>query len=101
MPCTPPLFGWSWPRAERPGQPLTPHEIARGITATPDGRNVSASAVLNFCPQAVSTDRLAHVAEAPTAVAFPDTGTQADQGVPTTFHPFAGSSFCPAPVPVT
>jgi hypothetical protein len=65
--------------AARPGRPLKPHEIARGITATLDGRHVGAATVLNFCLQAAATGRLVQVADAPIAFAFPDTGPPADE----------------------
>jgi hypothetical protein len=65
--------------AERPGPPLKPHEIARGITATLDGRHTGTAAVLNCCLQAVATGRLVQVADEPIAFTFPNTGTPADE----------------------
>jgi hypothetical protein len=80
MPDTPPLSELVMAYcAERPGQPLKPHEIARGITATLDGRHIGTAAVLNCCLQAVATGRLVQVADEPIAFAFPDTRAPADE----------------------
>jgi hypothetical protein len=65
--------------AERPGQPLKPHETAGGITATPAGRHVGTGAVLNCCLHLVATGRLVQAADAPIAFALPDTGPPADE----------------------
>jgi hypothetical protein len=60
--------------AARPGQPLKPYEIARGLTAALAGRHVGTAAVLNCCLLLVSKGRLVQVAEAPFAFAFPNAG---------------------------
>ncbi|MET8364426.1 hypothetical protein ABZU53_12740 [Micromonospora sp. NPDC005194] len=57
--------------AERPGHPLKPHEIARGINATLDGRRIGTSAVTNCCLHAAATGHLIQVTEEPMAFAYP------------------------------
>ncbi|NJP30767.1 hypothetical protein [Micromonospora thermarum] len=57
--------------AERPGHPLKPHEITRGINAALDGRHVGASAVTNRCLRAAATGHLVQVTEMPMAFAYP------------------------------
>ncbi|MBM0238799.1 hypothetical protein JNW88_19630 [Micromonospora sp. ATA32] len=66
--------------AERPGHPFKPHEIARGINATLDGRHVGTSAVTNCCLHAAAAGHLIQVAEAPMAFAYPTGRTPADEG---------------------
>ncbi|WP_328414644.1 hypothetical protein OG470_20730 [Micromonospora sp. NBC_00389] len=50
---------------------MKPHEIARGITATLDGRPIGTSAVINYCLHAAATGHLIQVTEEPMALAYP------------------------------
>ncbi|MDG6108787.1 helix-turn-helix domain-containing protein [Dactylosporangium aurantiacum] len=58
--------------AARPGEPLTPQEIATGIGAAL-GRTVSSGAVRNNCTKLGSTGRVVLVSDAPLTFTFPKT----------------------------
>jgi hypothetical protein len=89
--------------AERPGQPPKPYELARGITAPLDGRQVGTSAVLNCCLHLVTTGHLVQAADTPIGFRLPGHRPagrrRRHQAVLTSFHPFAGPSACSAPHP--
>ncbi|HEY2673708.1 MAG TPA: helix-turn-helix domain-containing protein [Rugosimonospora sp.] len=52
----------------RPGQTLTPQEIASGISAELDGRDVSSGAVRNNCTKAAAAGKVLLATEEPVAV---------------------------------
>ncbi|MFC7279605.1 MarR family transcriptional regulator [Paractinoplanes rhizophilus] len=57
--------------AANPGQPMTPPEIARRISAKLGGRNVSPGAVRNNCTKAAAAGHLLLTSETPLTVVFP------------------------------
>ncbi|GAA1843117.1 helix-turn-helix domain-containing protein [Asanoa iriomotensis] len=61
--------------AARPGQPLSPQEIAHGISEELGGRDVSSGAVRNNCAKAALAGRIRLHTETPQRFVYPATGS--------------------------